>query len=67
MLSSTPFLLGVEHAREFPLYRPTVATPRRRHVHVRLKFDAPIHGPLAIGAGRYLGYGLCRPIRGAAT
>jgi CRISPR-associated protein Csb2 len=66
-LSSSPFLLGVEHARDFPLYRPTATTPRRRHVHVRLEFDEPIHGPLAIGAGRYLGYGLCRPIRGSAT
>jgi len=66
-LSSSPFLLGVEHARDFPLYRPTAATPRRRHVHVRLEFDEPIYGPLAIGAGRYLGYGLCRPIRGSAT
>jgi CRISPR-associated protein Csb2 len=66
-LSSSPFVLGVEHARDFPLYRPTATTPRRRHVHVRLEFDEPIHGPLAIGAGRYLGYGLCRPIRGSAT
>lgn len=66
-LSSSPFVLGVEHARDFPLYRPSVATPRRRHVHVRLEFDQPIQGPLAIGAGRYLGYGLCRPIRGSVT
>jgi CRISPR-associated protein Csb2 len=66
-LWATPFILGVAHAREFPLFRPTVTAPRRRHVHVRLEFDAPIHGPLAIGAGRYLGYGLCRPFRGGAT
>lgn len=66
-LSSSPFVLGVEHAREFPLYRPTTATPPRRHAHVRVEFDEPIHGPLVIGAGRYLGYGLCRPIRGSAT
>lgn len=63
-LSPTPFVLGVEHSREFPLFRPSPTAPRRRHVHVRLEFEKPIHGPLAIGAGRHLGYGLCRPTRG---
>jgi CRISPR-associated protein Csb2 len=61
-LSAAPFLSGVEHAREFPLFRPTPAAPRRRHVHVRLEFDEPVQGPVVVGAGRYLGYGLCRPI-----
>ena len=62
-LSRAPFLSGVEHAREFPLFRPTPTAPQRRHVHVRLEFDEAIQGPVAIGAGRYLGYGLCRSIR----
>jgi CRISPR-associated protein Csb2 len=61
-LAGAPFLTGVEHAREFPLFRSTPSAPRRRHVHVRLEFDELVHGPLVIGAGRYLGSGLCRPV-----
>jgi CRISPR-associated protein Csb2 len=33
-----------------------------RHTHAILIFDRPIIGPLLLGAGRYRGYGLCRPI-----
>lgn len=65
-LAAAPFLSGVEHAREFPLFRPTPTAARRRHVHARLEFDKPVHGPLVVGAGRYLGYGLCRPIHEGA-
>jgi CRISPR-associated protein Csb2 len=67
VVSATPFLEGVEHAREFALFRPTPTSPRRRHVHVRLEFDEPVNGPLVIGAGRYLGYGLCRPVWGSTV
>jgi CRISPR-associated protein Csb2 len=34
----------------------------RRHAHAILVFDQPVRGPVLIGAGRYRGYGLCRPI-----
>lgn len=34
------------------------------HVHAYLRFEQPIQGPLLLGAGRYQGYGLCRPIGG---
>jgi CRISPR-associated protein Csb2 len=67
VVSATPFLEGVEHAQEFALFRPTPTSPRRRHVHVRLEFDEPVNGPLVIGAGRYLGYGLCRPAWGSTV
>lgn len=63
-LSGTPFLSGSEHAREFPLFRSISTGPKRRHMHVLLRFDTPIRGPLALGAGRHLGYGLCRPLAG---
>lgn len=33
-----------------------------RHCHAILRFDRPITGPLLLGAGRYRGYGLCRPM-----
>jgi CRISPR-associated protein Csb2 len=34
----------------------------RRHAHAILIFDEPVRGPILLGAGRYRGYGLCRPI-----
>ena len=35
---------------------------RRRHGHAILVFDEPVCGPVILGAGRYRGYGLCRPL-----
>jgi CRISPR-associated protein Csb2 len=34
----------------------------RRHAHAILVFHEPVRGPVLIGAGRYRGYGLCRPM-----
>lgn len=34
----------------------------RRHLHLTLVFDEPVVGPVILGAGRYLGYGLARPL-----
>ncbi|MFG0334099.1 MAG: type I-U CRISPR-associated protein Csb2, partial [Maioricimonas sp. JB049] len=33
----------------------------RQQVHAWLQFDQPVAGPLLLGAGRYRGFGLCRP------
>ena len=33
------------------------------HTHALIVFDKPIVGPLLVGAGRYRGYGFCRPMR----
>ena len=33
-----------------------------RHCHAVLLFDEPVIGPIVLGAGRYRGYGLCRPL-----
>jgi len=48
------FRAGVEPVREF--LRPEKLTGSM--VHVRLRFREPYCGPLAIGAGRYRGFGL---------
>jgi CRISPR-associated protein Csb2 len=37
-----------------------------RHTHAILIFDRPVVGPILVGAGRYRGYGLCRPLGGEA-
>jgi CRISPR-associated protein Csb2 len=55
-------VLGAPPARAFP---PVVRKDgtRRWHLHARLHFPRPVRGPLLLGAGRYLGYGLCRPLQ----
>jgi len=54
--------LGVPAAHEFPRLHRKDGSPRR-HAHVILDFDEPVCGPIALGAGRYRGYGFCRPRR----
>jgi CRISPR-associated protein Csb2 len=36
---------------------------RRVCVHVEIRFEEPVGGPVVLGAGRYFGLGLCRPRR----
>lgn len=53
--------LGVPPSWEFPpLLRKDGSS--RRHIHVWMRFAQPVRGPIAIGAGRYRGYGFFRPI-----
>ena len=53
---------GVPHAREFPQLTRKRDGGRQGHSHAVLVFDEPVAGPVLIGAGRFRGYGLCRPI-----
>ncbi len=46
----------------FPSIGSTSNKPPRPQVHVHLVFDRPLIGPVIIGAGRFRGYGLCRPL-----
>lgn len=46
----------------FPMLHPKASRPPRPQVHVRLHFAEPVEGPVLLGAGRYLGYGLCKPL-----
>lgn len=45
---------------QFPGYRTGSGTPRAC-VHAEIEFNEPVTGPVLVGAGRYLGYGLCLP------
>ncbi|MCC7411568.1 MAG: type I-U CRISPR-associated protein Cas5/Cas6 [Gammaproteobacteria bacterium] len=55
--------LGVPLAHAFPrLERKDGGL--RRHSHAVLVFDVPVQGPILLGAGRYRGYGLFRPMQG---
>jgi CRISPR-associated protein Csb2 len=46
----------------FPPLPVKPSRPSRPQVHVWLRFDRHVAGPVLIGAGRFLGYGLCKPI-----
>lgn len=58
-------LRGVPHARDFPPLRRKDGSAAN-YTHAVLVFDRPVVGPVLLGAGRYRGYGLCRPV-GDAT
>lgn len=54
---------GCGHAkRDFPPLHDRFGKSVRSHTHSVLTFAEPVQGPLLLGAGRYLGYGLCRPV-----
>lgn len=36
---------------------------QKRQTHAAIRFEKPVIGPVLLGAGRYRGYGLCRPLR----
>lgn len=63
-----PYIVGARPARHFPSFsqKDRDAQPLRRQlVHASLAFDEPIAGALVLGAGRFMGLGLMRPVRGA--
>lgn len=47
----------------FPSMPSRAGKPIRPQVHVRLTFDQQVLGPVIVGAGRFLGYGLCKPTK----
>lgn len=53
---------GSLHVDGFPPYPPQKGRTRRVKVHVTLTFAERVRGPLLLGAGRYLGTGLFRPM-----
>ena len=66
-----PIQIAPSHVQRHAEARPTrrtleASTKRRkfccRHLHARLWFDRPVVGPVLLGAGRYRGYGLMRPV-----
>lgn len=57
-------LRGVPHARDFPPLRRKDGSAAN-YMHAVFEFDRPVIGPVLLGAGRYRGYGLCRPVKDA--
>jgi CRISPR-associated protein Csb2 len=52
---------GVPPAFRFPRLSRKDGS-ERSHAHATLVFEQPVRGPIAIGAGRYRGYGFFRPL-----
>lgn len=48
----------------FPAYPAKGVNAPRPQVHVWIRFDQPVLGPILLGAGRYRGYGLLKPWKG---
>lgn len=55
--------LGVPPAHLFPRLSRKEGGERRQ-AHALLLFEGPVVGPVLVGAGRYRGYGVFRPLRG---
>ncbi len=54
---------GVPPASRFAGWRVPRPGPRRPLVHAVIRFSEPVLGPVLLGAGRYRGLGLCRPLQ----
>ena len=62
LLHPVSLVEGVPHAREFPRLTRKRDNGRQSHAHAVIVFDTPVSGPVLVGAGRFRGYGLCRPM-----
>ena len=63
ILSQVSLHLGVPHSRSFPAMQRKSGGGRPRHSHAVITFSEPVGGPVILGAGRYRGYGMCRPVQ----
>lgn len=61
-MSPVSMFVGVPHARRFP-YMHRKSGGNRHHTHAIIEFADEVSGPILLGAGRYRGYGMCRPLR----
>ena len=62
LLHPVSLVEGVPHSREFPQLTRKRDGGQQMHAHAVVVFDGPVAGPMLIGAGRFRGYGLCRPM-----
>jgi CRISPR-associated protein Csb2 len=65
-VDKTSWHRGAPHSRPVPGGMPWLpvkeGTTSRQQVHVLLQFPCEVRGPLILGAGRYRGYGFCKPL-----
>jgi len=53
---------GVPRSNEFPFLVRKNDGGRMHHAHAVILFSEEVEGPVLVGAGRFRGYGLCRPL-----
>lgn len=64
-VSLSPFLTGSRPASRFPPFIQSGRagrSVRRQLLHATVTFEHPVAGPLMLGAGRFVGLGLMRPV-----
>jgi CRISPR-associated protein Csb2 len=61
-VSLAPLLPGAPPVRDFLPWPGRPGRTLRVRVHADIRFEAPVSGPLLLGAGRYFGLGLCLPV-----
>ena len=64
-IDKTSWHRGAPRSRPGPNGMPWLTSKTgstRQQVHVLLQFDDEVEGPVLIGAGRYRGYGVCKPL-----
>lgn len=62
-LAAVPAAGGRRRGASFPTFRAGSSSQQRLGLHARIEFAEPVAGPVLLGAGRYLGFGLCTPLR----
>ena len=62
LLQPVSLVEGAPHAKGYPQLARKNDGGRRSHSHAVIIFDEPVQGPVLVGAGRFRGYGLCRPM-----
>jgi hypothetical protein len=62
VLHPVSLIEGVPRSSEFPLILRKRDGGRMHHAHAVLVFGEEVLGPVLVGAGRFRGYGLCRPL-----
>ncbi len=67
LLHPVSLVEGAPHSREFPRLTRKRDGGQMRHSHAVVVFEAPVRGPVLVGAGRYRGYGLFRPMDGQGS
>ena len=65
-LAFSPFITGSYPATPFPPFQQNNRNGKRikrQLIHALVEFNFPVAGPLVLGAGRFLGLGLMRPVQ----
>ena len=66
LIGETSWHRGAPRSRPGPNGMPWLpgkeGAAQRQQVHVLIQFPCEVRGPLLLGAGRFRGYGLCKPL-----